>query len=158
MVSIFVVVFSFFSLFFFTQGKISWDILNAILCHRYHPNHSNRVIYSEWRQHNLEMGEYTIDLFADISTWETCTETRFRSNIWKEYTHNKGQTSLFVQIVGFTRFVWPCLDDSDDIRDLQWRINLEKIVDCCPMRVMEWSNRLRYSCFCIPSSASVCFW
>ena len=20
------------------------------------------------------------------------------------------------------RFVWPCLDDSDDIRDLQWRI------------------------------------
>ena len=36
------------------------------------------------------------------------------------------------------RFVWPCLDDSDDIRDPEWRINLEKIVDCSPMRVMEY--------------------
>ena len=50
----------------------------------YHPNHSNRVMYnSEWRQH-LEMGEYTIDLFADISTWVACTETRSRSNnVWQ---------------------------------------------------------------------------
>ena len=154
MVSIFVVVFSFFSLFFFTQGKISWDILNAILCHKYN--------YSEWRQH-LEMGEYTIDSFADISTWEACTETRSRSNVWKKYTHNKGQKYgieliFLVKIVGFMRFVWPCLDDSDDIRDLQWRINLKKIVDCCPTRVMEWSNRFRYSWFCIRSSDRVCFW
>ena len=51
------------------------------------------------------------------------------------------QNSLFVQIVGFMRFVLPCFDDSDDIRDVQWRINLEKIAYCCPMRVVEWSNR-----------------
>ena len=38
-------------------------------------------------------------------------------------------------------FALPCFDDSDDIRDLQWRINLEKIAYCCPMRVVEWSNR-----------------
>ena len=31
------------------------------------------------------------------------------------------------------------------------------IVDCCPMWVMDWSNRLRYSLFCIRSSACVCF-
>ena len=45
--------FFFFLLFssFFTQGKISWDILNAILCSNIIPNHSDRVIYSEWRQH-----------------------------------------------------------------------------------------------------------
>ena len=56
--------FFFFSpLSFFTQGNISWGILNTILCHKYHPNHSNRVICSEGRQH-LEMGEYTIDLFC----------------------------------------------------------------------------------------------
>ena len=30
------------------------------------------------------------------------------------------------------------MDDSDDIRDPEWRINLEKIVDCGPMRVMEY--------------------
>ena len=30
------------------------------------------------------------------------------------------------------------MDDSDDIRDPEWRINLEKIVDCSPMRVMEY--------------------
>ena len=36
---------------FSLTGKISWDILNAFLCHKYHPNHSNRVIYSERRQH-----------------------------------------------------------------------------------------------------------
>ena len=35
------------------------------------------------------MGEYTIDLVADISTWEACTETRSRFNVWKEYTHIK---------------------------------------------------------------------
>ena len=35
---------------------------------------------------------------------------------------NMEQNSLFVEIVWFMRFVWPCLDDSDDIRDLQWRI------------------------------------
>ena len=29
----------------------SWDILNAILGHIHHQNHSNRVIYSEWSQH-----------------------------------------------------------------------------------------------------------
>ena len=74
------------------QGKIPWDFLSAILCHKYHSNHSNRVIIcSEWRQH-LEMGEYTIDLFADISTWSVhgYSETRSRSNVWKECTHNKG--------------------------------------------------------------------
>ena len=32
---------------FFYWGKISWDILNIILCHKYHPNHSNRVMYSK---------------------------------------------------------------------------------------------------------------
>ena len=91
------------------------------------------------------------------------SETRSRSTVWKEYTHDKGQKHgielIFPpQIVGFMHFVWPCLDDSDDIRDLQWCVNLEKIVDCCPMRVVEWSNRPRYSCFCIRSSARVCFW
>ena len=34
---------------------------------------------------------------------------------------NKGQ-KCGIEIVGFMRFVSPCLDDSDDIRDLQWRI------------------------------------
>ena len=73
---------------FSSQGKISWDILNAMLCHKYHPNHSNRVICSEWRQH-LEMGEYTIYFFADISTWKRA-RSRSRSNIWKKHTHTEG--------------------------------------------------------------------
>ena len=29
------------------QGKIPWDFLSAILCHKYHSNHSNRIMSSE---------------------------------------------------------------------------------------------------------------
>ena len=35
---------------------------------------------------------------------------------------------------------------------------LEKIVDCYPMQMMEWSNRLHHSWFCIRSSAHNCSW
>ena len=67
--------------------------------------------------------------FADVSTWEACTVTQkldpdlmFERSIRTIKDKNMEQKSLFVEIVGFMRFVWPCLDDSDDIRDLQWRI------------------------------------
>ena len=64
------------------------DILKAILGHRYHQNHSNRVISSEWSQHLQRKSvwlrlqsvnawvlspQYTIDCFADISTREART-------------------------------------------------------------------------------------
>jgi len=46
----------------------------------------------------------------------------FERSICTTKDKNMEQNSLFVEIVWFMRFVWPCLDDSDDIRDLQWRI------------------------------------
>ena len=97
-----------------------WDILNAILGHKYYQNHLDRVIIirsSEWSEHLQQKwliqsvnGRVlsTIDSFADISTREACTitqsEIRSRSNVWKE---------LSVANFGFIHFVWPCLDDSD---------------------------------------------
>ena len=70
------------------------DILNTILCHKYNPNHSNRVISSEWSQH-LEMGTIVF-LFVfcrhrHLGSVHGYAETRSRSNVWKEYTHNKRQ-------------------------------------------------------------------
>ena len=46
----------------------------------------------------------------------------FESSIRTIKEKNMEYNSLFVEIVWFISFVWPCLDDSDDIRDLQWRI------------------------------------
>ena len=154
----------FFLFFKSGQGKIPWDFLSAILCHKYHPNHSNRAIYCE-RRHHLEIWartRYILFIFWPTSALGKRarllgTDLISERGIRTIKDKNMEQNSPFLQFVGFMRFVWPCLDDSDGIRDLQWRINLEKIVDCCPMRVMEWSNRLRYSWFCIPSSAWVCF-
>ena len=56
------------------------------------------------------------------------SETRSRSNVWKEHTHTEGhkwlkcdKNSLSFANFGFIRFVWPSLDESNDIRDLKWR-------------------------------------
>ena len=72
------------------------------------------------------MGEYTIDFLADIRTWEVCKVTRkLDPDLMSERSirtikdKNMEQSSLFVETVVFMRFVWPRLDDSDDIRDQQ---------------------------------------
>ena len=77
----------------------SWNILNAILDHKYQQNHWNRIISREWHQplqQKLTLiqsvwvsPQYKIDCFANVSTQEACmitpAETRSRSNVWKEH-------------------------------------------------------------------------
>ena len=63
----------------------SWDILNAILRHKY-LNHSHMAISREWSQYLQQRWlwlvsewaspQYTINCFADISTQEACTVTQ----------------------------------------------------------------------------------
>ena len=78
---------------FSLTGKISWDILNAFLCHKYHPNHSNRVIYSERRKH---FGKRARKLDPDLMSERSICTIKDK---------NMEQNLLFVQIVGFVRFV-----------------------------------------------------
>ena len=57
------------------------------------------VISSEWSQYLQQMllrlqsvNEWMIDSFTDVSTQEACySETRSRSNVWKEHTHTERQ-------------------------------------------------------------------
>ena len=47
------------------QGAVgnSWGILIAILCHKYHQNHSDRVILSETQNLQLKVSFYHVCVF-----------------------------------------------------------------------------------------------
>ena len=81
----------------------SWDILNAILGHTYHQNHSNRVISSERSQHLQQHFDYSLGkwvssvhdrLFCRHQHSESMhgyLETRSKSNLWQEHMHTDRQ-------------------------------------------------------------------
>ena len=52
------------------------------------------------------MGEYTIDLFADISTWEACTETR---SSWTQVTSERSIRTIKDKIWNTTHFLFKFL-------------------------------------------------
>ena len=102
----------FFSLSLSLREKYSWDILNAILCHKYHPNHSDRARCCERRQHLEIWARTRYIFFADVSSWEACTVTgKLDPDLMSERgirtvkNKNMEQNSPFVLIVGFVRFV-----------------------------------------------------
>ena len=107
-----------FSFFFFSQGKIftghfKRHFVPQISSQSLKQSHILRTTASFGN-----MGEntiYFIYFLADISSWETCTVTRNRSNIWKGYTHNKGQkygtkptfcSNCWVYALRMTQFRW----------------------------------------------------
>jgi len=103
----------FFFLFSFSlREKYSRDILNAILCHKYHPNHSNRAIYCE-RRHHLEIWARTrYFLFIFLPTSALGKRARLlgtdlisERGIRTIKDKNMEQDSPFLQFVGFMRFV-----------------------------------------------------
>ena len=81
----------------------SWDILYAILGHKYHENHSNRAIQNLAKKKPTFAAKvtdsackwvsprYTIDCFTDIS--EACAITQeldLDQNVRKEHRHTEG--------------------------------------------------------------------
>ena len=130
----------------------SWDILNTILGHIHHQNHSNRVIYSEWSQYSQQKWLWlqsvnglvlsTQSIVLQMSALRKCapySETRSRSTVWKKHTHTEGQTwwnSISVAKFGFIHFVQLCLDDSD-IYDLQWCIKCPKNFGLSPWILLD---------------------
>ena len=94
--------------------QILGHFLNAILGHKYYQNHSNRVTPSEWSQHLQQKWlitvckwvspQYTIRrLFCrrqHSGSVHGYSETRSRSNVWKEHTHKYDKTHYLLQILG----------------------------------------------------------
>ena len=128
----------------------SWEIWNAILGHKYHQIHSilghkyhqihwNRVISSEWSQHLQQkwfwlqsVNGWVLSTRSIIFCWRQhsesvhgYSETRSGSNVWKEHTHTEGRkydtAHFLLQIVDLFASN-DCLDDSDGICCLKWRI------------------------------------
>ena len=121
---------------------MKWDILNAILGHRYHQNQSNRAISSKWSQYLQQKLLWLQSVNGRVLSTRSFRrhqhpgsvhgylETRSRSNVWKDHTHTEAakdtnMVKLSVAKFGFTRFVWPCSDDSD-MCDIKWRIKCSK--------------------------------
>ena len=129
----------------------SCDILNVILDHRYDQNHSDWVIFSEWCQYLRQkclwlqpVNGWVLTVHERLFCWRQhsgsiygSSETRSRSNVWKEQDTSKIKLTFRVADFGFIHYLWPCLVDSDDIRDLKWRLK-------CPrnFRPPPWTKQL----------------
>ena len=96
----------------------STDTLNAILGHRYHLSHSNRIMSSEWSQHLQQRWVWL--QFVRVKQWVSTrslvcrhqhsgsvhcfSENRSRSNVWKAHMHTErhkhNKSHFMLQILG----------------------------------------------------------
>ena len=96
--------------------------------------------------------QYTIDCFADTSTREACTVTQkldldqtSERSIRTRKDTNIIKLTFLVANFGFIRFIWPWLDDSDDVCDLKWRVKCPSSFRPSPWIIppLEASHRFR---------------
>ena len=101
-----------------------------ILCHKYHQNHSNRVISLKRITPKFatkrEFYMFLVGVCAPFSftrlIWMSFRLTVHASRpvrvlMAKQSVVYWGLKLTFVANVGFIRYIWPCLSDSDDICD-----------------------------------------
>ena len=142
------------------MAENSWDILG----HKFHQNHSNRVISYRSSQYLQQKWLWLQSVGGWLlSTWLFCwhqhsgsmcgySETRSRSNVWKEHMHterhkyDKTRDKTFpLQILGLfaSWFIWPCLDDN-----YLWHKMVYKMSQLFPTSSLDITNCfLKFTCF-----------